>query len=213
MADITEGLDRIRKVFAAYTPHRVKDIGVGLALEKIEEITRNLHFILPPEVYELYQWGNGLSWNFLFENYEFLSLKLAIQCYQEELSQAKADYPEIAEFFQYRFPIFQLWCDSGVLLTVAPLERKGSPIYGFDVEFNDYTLRYYSLTDLILHSAEWYETATFEDRDNTWKIDNLYINIFLMEAPHHCSHSKIGIRLETLNIRLNFAIILYDQLN
>lgn len=172
MTDLIEGLERICNVLAAHAPHRVRGIGVGLAPEEIEEVTRNLPFILPSEVYEPYQYGNGLSWNFLFENYEFLSLKSAIYCYQEELRQAQADYPEIAEFFQYRLPIFQLWSDGGVLLTVAPLEKEGSPIYGFDVEFNDHTLRYHSLTDLILHSAEWYETATFVEQDNRWRIDD-----------------------------------------
>lgn len=172
MTELIEGLERIRNVFAAHAPHRVRDMGAGLSSEEIEEVTRDLHFILPAEVYELYQWRNGLSWNFLFENYEFLSLKSAVSCYQEELKQAQANYPEVAQFFQYRLPIFQLWSDSGVLLTVAPLEKEGSPIYGFDVEFEDYTLRYCSLTDLILHSAEWYETATFVEQDNEWRIDD-----------------------------------------
>ena len=107
MTDLSSGLERIHSKLTEYVPDRASDLRSGLALEEIEEVVRVLPFRLPSEVYELYQWRDGLLSNFLFENYEFLSLKSAVYSYQEELAQAQADYPEIAEFFQYRFPIFQ----------------------------------------------------------------------------------------------------------
>ena len=97
------------------------------------------------------------------------------------------DYPEVAKFFRHRLPLFQLWSDCGVLLTVAPLEKDGSPIYGYDVEFQDYALRYCSLTDLILHSAEWYETATFVEPDDEWQIDDetaYWLDVKYMAREH-----------------------------
>jgi hypothetical protein len=177
MTNLISGLERIRNKLTEYVPDRASELRCGLLLEEIEETFRSLPFGIPSEVCELYQWRDGLFANFLFENYEFLPLKSAVYSYQEELAQAQADRPEIAEFFQYRFPLFQLWSDSGVLLTVVPNEQGGSPIYGYDVECEDYSLRYDSLTQLILHAAEWYETAPFIEQDNelriynAWKID------------------------------------------
>jgi|GEM_PF-6128823 len=107
MTNLISGLERIRSKLTEYVPTRASDLGSGLALEEIEEVVRVLPFRLPSEVYELYQWRDGLFANFLFENYEFLSLKSAVYSYQEELAQAQADYPTIAELFQYRFPIFR----------------------------------------------------------------------------------------------------------
>jgi hypothetical protein len=178
MTDLILGLERILDRLTLHVPDRVSTMKAGLAPDEIEEIVSILPFKLPPEVYELYQWRDGLHANFLFENYEFLSLKSAVYTYQGELAQAQQDYPEIADFFQYRFPIFQLWSNSGVLLTVAPNESGGSPIDIYDTECEDYRLRYHSLTNLILHSAEWYDTATFVEQDrelrmyNEWKIDS-----------------------------------------
>lgn len=173
MSALTQGLERICSRLATYKPHRVRALEPALSHEEIETAVQDLPFRLPSETYELYQWRNGLlGWNFLFENYEFLSLDSAISNYQGELRQVQADHPEIAEFFQYRFPIFQLWSDCGVFLTVVPTERGESPIHGYDIECEDYTLRYYSLTNLILHSAEWYETAIFVEQDNEWRIDD-----------------------------------------
>ncbi|MEJ1932532.1 SMI1/KNR4 family protein, partial [Nostoc sp. NIES-2111] len=169
----TEGLERIYSRFAVHTPHRLRDLQPGLSCEEIDQYVKDFPFRLPHEVYKLYQWHNGLhGWNFLFENYEFLSLESAIYIYQEELRQAQADYPEIAEFFQYRFPIFQLWSESSVFLTVSSDEKQGTLIHGYDISFEDYSLRYHSLTDLILHSAQWYESAIFMVQDNRWRIDD-----------------------------------------
>ncbi len=129
---------------------------------------------MPSEVYELYQWRNGLfGWNFLFENYEFLSLEQAVYKYHEELEQVKADLPKIAEFFQYRFPLFENWSECGVFITIALDKKQESPVYGYDISFEDFALRYHSLTDLILHSAEWYETAIFIDDDDCWDIEKV----------------------------------------
>jgi hypothetical protein len=173
MSELTEGLDRIYRRFETFVPHRIRDLGQGLSLEVIEGSTQDLPFKLPPEIYELYQWHDGLSgWEFLFENYNFLPLKVAICEYQGELGQAQQDRPEIVDLFRYRFPIFQNWADCGVFLTVLPSEKGDSPIYVYDPPFDDYSLRYHRLTDLILHSAEWYEAATFDKLDNQWQIDN-----------------------------------------
>jgi hypothetical protein len=172
MSELTEGLDRICRRFEVYEPHRIRALGQGLSLEVIEERVQDLPFKLPSEVYELYEWHDGLEdWSFLFENYHFLSLKRSVYEYQSELKQIQCDFPEVANLFQYRFPIFQNWADCGVFLTVFPDNKGENSIHGHDIRFKDYSLRYHRLTDLILHSAEWYESAKFDEYDG-WDIDD-----------------------------------------
>jgi hypothetical protein len=172
MSELIEGLERIHRQFEAYTPHHAHALQQPLAREEIETIIHGFPFSIPPEVYELYQWRNGCTWGrFLFQNYDFLPLNRAVYEYQEWLKQVQADYPEMAESFQLRLPLFELWSECGVFLTVAPGEQRGSAIYDWDISRNSYAMRYSSLTDLILYNAEWYEAAVFDERDAQWVID------------------------------------------
>ena len=126
-----------------------------------------------PEVYELYQWRNGSTWEgFLFQQYDFMPLSHAINEYKGWLKQVQQDYPDIAGLFQFRLPLFQLWCECGVFLMVVPDGQGGSLIHSWDISFKNYAIRYNSLTDLILYSAEWYETAVFDEEDPQWVIDD-----------------------------------------
>ncbi|WP_310427744.1 hypothetical protein [Chamaesiphon sp. VAR_48_metabat_135_sub] len=162
MSELTDGLDRIYNRLLTNTPHRVSSMKPGLSQSEIDEMAQCLPSILPSEVCEMYQWHNGGNdcWDFLLENYEFPSLKLAIYLYQEELSQLQQDDTEVAEFFQFRFPLFHN-PDSAIFLTVLLYGKNGSPIYIHDIGSSNYELLYHSLTNLILHAAEWYEKSTF----------------------------------------------------
>lgn len=172
MSELTEGLERIYSRLAKLVPHYVRALQAPLSREEIEVTVQDMPFTLPPEVYELYQWRNGLvGWNFLFEQYEFMPLGKAVYEYQGELRQVQADLPEVAEFFQFQFPLFQLWSECNVFLTVVPNGKRESPIHKYDISCTDYSVRYHSLTNLILHSAEWYEAAMFDEEDNQWVID------------------------------------------
>jgi hypothetical protein len=174
MSELTEGLERIYRRVEAYTPHCALALQQPLSREEIETIIQDLPFPIPPEVYELYQWRNGSKWEqFLFQNYDFLPLNRVVYEYQEWLKQVQADYPEMAELFQFRLPLFELWSECGVFLTVAPGEQRGSAIYDWDISCESYAIRYNSLTNLILYSAEWYETAVFDAEDGgQWVIDD-----------------------------------------
>ncbi len=162
MSELTDGLDSIYSKLLTQVPHRVSSMKPGLSKSEIDEMVQCLPFSLPSEVCEMYQWHDGGNhcWNFLLENYDFPSLKLAIYLYQEELSQLQQDDPEVAEFFQFRFPLFHN-PDSAIFLTVLLNGKNGSPIYIHDIGSSNYELLYHSLTNLILHAAEWYEKSTF----------------------------------------------------
>lgn len=174
MSELTEGLERISHQLSLYSPHRVHALQAGLSFGEIENVINELPFSLPIEVYELYQWHDGLpNWDFLFENYQFLPLSRAVYKYREELAQVQSTYPTIAEFFQYRFPLFENSSEGGVFLTVASDGEGGNSIYGYDIRFEDFGLRYHHLTDLILHSAEWYETSPYIEEEQRWNIEEL----------------------------------------
>jgi hypothetical protein len=162
MSELTDGLDRIYSRLLTHVPHRVSSMKPGLSKSEINEMVQCLPFSLPSEVYELYQWHDGGNhcWNFILENYEFPSLKSAIYLYKEELSQLQQDDPKVADFFQFRLPLFHN-PDSAIFLTIAPDGKNGSPIYIHDIGGSNYELLYHSLTNLILHAAEWYEKSTF----------------------------------------------------
>jgi hypothetical protein len=172
MTELIEGLERIYRQFEAYAPHHAHALQQPLSREEIETIVKSFPFSIPPEVYELYQWRNGCSWGcFLFQNYDFMSLNRVVNEYQGWLRQVQADDPEMAELFQFRLPLFELWSECGVFLTVVPDEQEGSAIYDWDTTCKSYAIRYNSLTDLILYNAEWYETAVFDEVDDQWVID------------------------------------------
>lgn len=67
MTAIKNDLKRIWDCIEQKAPE-VKDLfQPGLKTEEIDEITKHLPFKLPKEVYELYQWRNGLVDNTCFE--------------------------------------------------------------------------------------------------------------------------------------------------
>jgi hypothetical protein len=172
MSELTEGLGRIYSWFAEKIPDRISQIVSGISLEEIDEKVQELPFKVPNELYELYQWHNGSSgYKFLFESYEFMSLGQAVREYKDEILQLKYDECEEVEFFQHRFPIFELWYDR-VFYTIVPNEQGNSPLHIYDMEMKDYSLRYYKLTDMILHGAAWCDSAKFIESEQAWRVDD-----------------------------------------
>lgn len=170
MSELTEGLDRIYSWFSEKVPERISQIVPGILFEEIDEKAKELPFTLPNELYELYQWRNGSSeYEFLFESYEFMSLGQAVREYKNEILQLKYDEREEVEFFQHRSPVFELWYDR-VFYTITPNEQGDNPLHIYDIEMEDYSLRYYKLTDMILHGAEWCDSAKFIDSEQAWRV-------------------------------------------
>jgi cell wall assembly regulator SMI1 len=80
MSQIAKELQYISAWLEYLNPDFVDCYNRGLTRQKINELTKDLPFKLPEEVYELYQWGNGVAndspINFLFP--EQLSSSLTI---------------------------------------------------------------------------------------------------------------------------------------
>ncbi|OYD98753.1 hypothetical protein CDG77_04670 [Nostoc sp. 'Peltigera membranacea cyanobiont' 213] len=99
MSLLTDALDRILNWFQQNKPSYAFSLQPGLAYEEIEEKVKNLPFTLPREVYELYQWRNGMrickgeKIAQFFHGYTFLSLEDAIDEYNQLIGLC--DDPEL----------------------------------------------------------------------------------------------------------------------
>lgn len=166
MSEITEALQRIEVWLQNHMPAHAAQLRFGLTRDEIEKQVQNLPFSLPEEVYKLYQWHDGSVEQFLFLNYDFFSLKDAIEAYHQWWIEIFYDKHESAYFFYKSLPIFELWSDCGVFLSVVCNNYQNYPIRMLDVEYRDYFIRYHSLKDLILHLADWYESAECDEDEN-----------------------------------------------
>ncbi|QLE44261.1 SMI1/KNR4 family protein [Nostoc sp. C052] len=89
MSQLTDALDIILNWLQQNKPSYAYSLQPGLAYEEIEEKVKNLPFRLPKEVYELYQWRNGMcilkgeKIAQFFHGYTFLSLEDAIDEYNQ----------------------------------------------------------------------------------------------------------------------------------
>ena len=171
MSEMTEALQSIEIWLQNHMPNRAAELKPGITRDEIDEQVKDLPFSLPDEVYELYQWHDGSVDMFAVENYDFLSLGSAIAIYHEWLSEALFEEPEEASFFEKSLPIFQLWSENGVLLSVVCEESQNYPVRMLDIYCKDFSVRYLSLKDFILHVADWYESAQYYEQDNFWEVE------------------------------------------
>ena len=83
MSLLTESLEQILIQLEQKDPEIAASLQPGLTREEIDEIVKYLPFKLPEEVYELYQWRNGISgrigfgygaWNGISANYSSLEV-------------------------------------------------------------------------------------------------------------------------------------------
>ncbi|MGB3655524.1 MAG: hypothetical protein WBA41_30545 [Rivularia sp. (in: cyanobacteria)] len=185
MSEITEALQRIEVWLQNHMPNRAAELKPGLTKNEIEEQVKDLPFNLPEEVYELYQWHDGSVDRFVFEQYDFLSLKYAIEAYYEWWGYVRVYEIEEARFFLKCFPVFELWCEYGVLVNVVCDNFKDSKDYSIrmlDTSCKDFSVRYSNLKDLILHVADWYESAQYYERDDFWEVEAE--TEYLLELKH-----------------------------
>ena len=103
MSLLTDALEIILNWLQQNKPSYASSLQPGLVYEEIEQKVKNLPFRLPREVYELYQWRNGVCISkgekiaqfFHGYTYTFLSLENAIDEYNQLMGlwdEAKLDY-------------------------------------------------------------------------------------------------------------------------
>ena len=92
MSVLTQALERIKNHHLEHNHKLVENLKPGLTREQIDELIKDLPFPFPEELYELYQWHNGMKGNFSWSQfidaeggvYGFLSLEDSIKMSRQE---------------------------------------------------------------------------------------------------------------------------------
>ncbi|MBD2301112.1 hypothetical protein [Nostoc sp. FACHB-190] len=153
MSELTDALDRIFNWLHQHKPLYASALQSGLSYGEIEEKVKDLPFRLTREVYELYQWHNGMidEDSSFFYDYRFLPLEEAL----EVRNIVSDNYGFILPFGW--FPIFEFEND-GFAIVGAEEITKNSPILNYTLRDE---IRYSSLTNMMQCIAECYETGAY----------------------------------------------------
>jgi SMI1 / KNR4 family (SUKH-1) len=169
MSELTSALERIS---AWYQEKQSRSVfQPGLPRNTIDELVKDLAYPVPDEVCELYEWCNGSpddSDAIAFHQQYILPLEEAVRWrtdrfglnYGEDWMQDDPTW----------FPVSRLWC--GHAFYVVVLGDKGkSTVRNYDPECENYNIYYESLTKLLLHSAEWLESAQYFENIDGWEVE------------------------------------------
>lgn len=169
MSELTSALERIDTWYQEKLSRSV--FQPGLSRNAIDNLVRDLPFPVPEEVYELYEWCNGSSENseaIAFHQQYLLPLGEAVSLRQDQYGLNYGD--DTWQDDSSWFPVFKLWCDP-VFYVVVLGDKKKSPVRNYDPECEDYRVYYESLTKLLLHSAEWLESAQHHENVKSWEVE------------------------------------------
>jgi SMI1 / KNR4 family (SUKH-1) len=198
MSELTEALESIQDWLETNNPYEFSRLRAGLSRDEIGELVKDLPFTVPEEIYELYQWHDGSVDRFIRNSYNFMSLKEAINAYQEEVSENSYNAREDAYFFEQSFPVFQLWYQGDVFYTIITSGDNKGKVLLYDPECSSYSLQYPNLTNLIKHGAEWCEVhSNYEESRETNNRDsrveaNLDTKYMLREHITDCVSKNRG---------------------
>jgi hypothetical protein len=201
MSQIAKDLQYISAWLEYLNPDFVYCYNRGLTRQKIDELVKDLPFKLSEEVYELYQWGNGIAndspIDFLFP--EQLSSSLTITF--DRLQDAIYGYKTIREATNYNDDYWhKKW------FSIATLENKRtlyvigdmevSPVCLWEVHcFNNPVRVYKNLTSMISTIAECCELDLYQ----------------LISDPYGYGEDEMIIRIDETKLDLEKAI--YQKYN
>jgi SMI1 / KNR4 family (SUKH-1) len=170
MSELTEALESIRSWLEQNQPYEFSRLRAGLSRDEIDELVKDLPFKVPEEIYELYQWHDGVADRFLCCEYDFMCLQEAISTYHDGVNENLYYTREDTHLFEQSFPVFKLWYQGNVVYTViASGDNKGKVMF-YDTECSDYPLQYSSLTNLVKHGVEWCKLA-YRNDEQSWEVD------------------------------------------
>ena len=202
MSELTQALEIILAREKRIYPPTVAKLNPGLTKNEIDNITKDWLIKIPTEVYELYQWKNGVGGGSktyelggLFERWSFEPLQnLSI-----EKQPSPYDYPPDTPFYSLNMFFSYESCFRGYVLFNKTRETQWVELVDIVDGFHDrmwhYTPFFYykSLTSMILTIAESYEKAYFKDSQGIWKInEEIYKTIW-------CKYNSSKLSESTLN--------------
>lgn len=174
MSLLTETLERIFKHLQQNRPEVASLLKPGLKFEEIQSKIRNLPFRLPEEVYELYQWRNGIdSTNIsrinlhldssFIPHFDFIPLEQAIED-SKEIEEFRHEYTSLEDKNCHKpwFPIFGSDDLEYFLVFGDSDNNKYSSIMQCHLGGGSLPkLKYPNLTTFMLIVAECYETNAY----------------------------------------------------
>ncbi|MBE9206856.1 SMI1/KNR4 family protein [Nostoc sp. LEGE 06077] len=177
MSALTDALDRILSWLEEYNNldfARFESLQPGLKFAEIEEkVSSLLPLRLPKEVYELYQWGNGVwldeeIYGRFFENYVFLSLETSLATYYE-MTTINEEIDECNLIIKQNwnslwFPILKDLDGRGYyVVLIHEIQKDTTPVIRVDFEeMGDYPyIIYPTLTNMMLAEAECYTSEIY----------------------------------------------------
>ncbi|OUL30395.1 hypothetical protein BV378_04185 [Nostoc sp. RF31YmG] len=175
MSVLTETLERIFKNLQHHRAEIASLLQPGLTIDKIQSQIKNLPFCLPQEVYELYQWRNGIDYSNIskIENlhfdisfipgFDFLPLEEAIESYKEiEEFRDKYTSPEEENCHKAWFPIFGSDDLEYLIVFGDSVTSQDSPIMHCHLGGGSLPqVKYPNLTTFMKVVAECYETNAY----------------------------------------------------
>ena len=191
MSELTNALDRILNWFQQNKSSIIESLQPGLSIEEIEEKVKDLPFRLTQEVYELYQWRNGMidDGSCFFSGYRFLPLEEGL-----EYSKNVGEYIDSLLPFGW-LPLFEF---NGGYFAIICSEEQTDKSLVLDT-FEDIDIIQSNLTNMILYIAECYETGAYYIGESGSLSENEIAakNILLKYNPEF--HSILGAKTETVN--------------
>lgn len=153
---LTEALDRIFNWHLKHYPEIALSLQPGLSREEINEKLKGFPYRIPEEVYQLYQWRNGMhnykykphKFPIFVESQEFLPLEKAVK-----KSEPFLDNPHDEWEANWLFVFDQAHDNCGAYVVVLGDEEL-APVRNYDER--NYSLRYPSLTHMMLKAAVEY---------------------------------------------------------
>ena len=202
MSELTQALERILAREKEIYPPTVAKLNPGLTKKEIDNLTKDWLIILPTEVYELYQWINGVGGGYknyelggLFEIWSFEPLQnLSI-----ERQPSPYEYPLNTPFYSLNMFFSYESCFRGYVVFNEKRETQWIELVdivdGCCERMWHYTPFYYykNLTSMILTIAESEEKAYFKNSQDIWKLnENIYKKIWYKYNSSKLSESTLS---------------------
>ncbi|MEO0685067.1 MAG: hypothetical protein AAFY76_08495, partial [Cyanobacteria bacterium J06649_11] len=184
-------LNKILNWFESNKPSTIESLQPGLTIEEIDEKVKDLPFRLTQEVYELYQWRNGMidDGSCFFRYYRFIPLEETLE---------ESNLFEEAWGLSLPFGWFPLFEFEGDFFAVIGAEEntENSPILN---TYEDTYIAYKNLTNMMLYIAECYETgAYYIGESGDLEEDRIAAKNILLKYNSEY-HSLFKARTETVN--------------
>jgi hypothetical protein len=165
MSKLTETLDSFYNLLCLEYPEIASRLQPGLTREEIDEKVKSLGFSLPEEVYELYQWRNGIQENiFIYLN----SSTGYVPNVARFLSLEQLLNPEMIKVKSFLIPFVWVISEGLERFVAVFLERKEVSVIHYDNPYlkksklkNDFDsdIKYANFANLISIISECYEEA------------------------------------------------------